>query len=126
MNTAPATSAPDPYVAPTFDRLIAMHENGDLNAELSDMLRETLAGLSNYVLDHGGKPEAEITVKFKFKLDGGNISAQAKIDDKQPVPPRGSSFYFLTANNQLTKRDPKQIDMFKDVNAGAKTAAISL
>ncbi|MGE3333654.1 MAG: hypothetical protein AB7I36_08425 [Rhodospirillaceae bacterium] len=119
MNQPLAQSAPDPYATHTFDRLIATHEGGELNADLSKKLNETVAFLENFVQTHGGKPEASLGVSFKIKKDGQMIQINAEVSEKLPKEPRNSGMYFADAKNRLTKRDPKQIEMFTDVSRPA-------
>lgn len=123
-NPSPAAAA-DPTAATDFAKFLALHEGGELNNELTDLQREMNAHLSNYVLSHGGKPEAELSLKIKFKLDGGIMHATAVIDQKLPKEPRNTSIYFIDSANRLTKRDPKQTDMFRDVG-GVPRAAVNL
>jgi hypothetical protein len=110
----------------TFDQFVAAQENGDLNHDLSEMLRETVATLNNFVQDHGGKPKASITIKLGFLLDGGIVHCEAEIDNKLPKAPRNGSIYFSTADNKLSRRDPRQHEMFQDVNQRAAGAPVTV
>lgn len=118
-------NTPDPYATHTFSRLVATHEGGDLDNDLTDKLTSAIAHLENYVQNHGGKPEAVLGVTFKIKKDGQHMHIVADVTDKLPKEPRSGGVYFADSKNRLTKRDPKQIEMFTDVNR-APAPAVTL
>lgn len=113
----------DPTANHTFDRFIATHENGDLNHELSEALREMTATLSNHFQAYRGKPKATLKVSFDIVHVDGHLEVSAKVETKLPAAPRAKGIYYATDKNELTRRDPKQLTMpFRDVNGGEQQA----
>lgn len=99
-------------------QLLALHEMGDVNHEATELYREVIARLNQHVADHGGKPSGELNIKFKFKLDSGMMEITADVTAKMPKRQRMKNVYFCTANNKLSRRDPRQLEMpLRDVNA---------
>lgn len=110
-------SEQDPTVAHTFDRFVAGHENGDLNQELTDAIREITEDISNHYQAYRGAPKATLTITFEFQHASGHIQVSAKVKKSLPAAPRTKCVYYATEKNQLTRRDPKQHEMpFRDVN----------
>ena len=105
-----------------FSQLIVAIENGAINHELSEAIREINARLNQIVIENGGKPTAELTLKLKFKLDSGMIELVPDVITKLPKVPRSKNVFFCTPGNLLTKHDPRQTEMkFRDVNAPQTT-----
>lgn len=103
---------PDPGTLRTFSLFLQNLEDGELHHELTDGLDDIIAGLSNYVLDHGGKPKATIDLKIEIQLDGGELRVIPKLAMKKPTPPRRTTTMWATAKNKPTLANPKQQRMF--------------
>lgn len=107
----------DPNEIYNFSQLIANHEDGALNTDLSNHVRDIIAALNQHVIDHGGKPSATLSVKMSFKLDSNTIELTAKTDTSLPKEVRGKTIYWSTSGNVLTRQNPRQQSFpFKDVN----------
>lgn len=103
-------------------QLLAIHESGDLNHELSEAQTDVVAYLNQLVMDQGGKPSASITLTLNYKLDSGLMEITAGVTVKKPKRARAKGVYFCTPNNKLSKRDPRQLEMpLRDVNAAVNT-----
>lgn len=107
----------EPNQTLNFSTFVAGHEDGSLNHELSSDIQEIIATLNNFVREHGGSPKASVSISLDFKLEGGVIEVVATKKVKLPEEPRPRQIYWTTADNKLTPRNPKQPDMFRDVNA---------
>lgn len=105
-----------------ISQLLAMHESGDLNHEISELQHEMIAKLNQHVMDNGGKPSGSITITLNYKLDSGLMEITANVGSKMPKRIRAKGVYFCTADNKLSKRDPRQIELpLRDVNAPLNT-----
>ena len=101
----------------SFGTLIQSLEEGQLHSDLTDQITEITKALQNHVINHGGSPKASLSLKLKFGLKGGVIEVSANTDTTLPVSPRSQSI--------LWRQNPRQRDMFKDVNAPeAETRAV--
>lgn len=95
-----------------YDQLVATLEDGDLNSDLSDALHEIVTKLRDYVINHGGAPSADLTLKLKFKLDGSTFEITPKISKSLPDEPRSKAHLWSTDKGLLTPFNPKQMQMF--------------
>lgn len=93
--------------------IIGMLEDGEVAAELSKEITETLAKLK--VLS-GDRPKSKIkgsvTLKLSIEVEAGTATIGADIDSKRPKPVRGSSFYWVLDDGSLSTEHPQQTDMF--------------
>ncbi|QQR69083.1 MAG: hypothetical protein IPI58_09740 [Alphaproteobacteria bacterium] len=112
----------------SFSHFLAEHEDGELNNELTETLRQIIGELSNYALDHGGKPKAILGVVFQISLDNGVLEVTGTIKKQMPQPPRGRAVYWATPNNGLTRRNPRQgeLPFLRDVTGQNGTAIKSV
>lgn len=111
-----------------FSHFLAAHEDGALNHDLTNEMRDLIASLHNRVHEMGGKPSASMTLTIHFKLDSGVIEIKADdVRTKMPKRERTKAIYWATPENYLTRRDPKQRELpLRDVSvpdhASARTA----
>ena len=109
----------------SFGTLIQSLEEGQLHSDLTDQISEITKALQNHVINHGGSPKASLSLKLKFGLKGGVIEVSANTDTPLPVSPRSQSILWPDENGNLCRQNPRQRDMFKDVNAPeAETRAV--
>lgn len=93
--------------------LIGMLEGGELNEELSDKLKKTLAELNG--LSHNDPKRAfkgEVNLKLSLSVAAGMVTINANIATKVPNLPRRSSVYWVTDAGALSTEHPQQHDMF--------------
>ena len=108
---------PDNFEIHNFSQLIAQHEDGALNADLSNKLRDIIASLNQQFIDHGGKPTASLTVKLGFKLDSHCVEVTVNATESLPKEARGKTIYWSTSGNMLTRSNPRQQELpFRDVS----------
>lgn len=93
--------------------LIGMLERGELAEELSNTLVDTLRTLKDIA---GGKKDVkakgEVSLKLSLAVDGDAVTIHAEVSSKTPKAPRGSSFFFVTDDGEITTEHPRQRDMF--------------
>lgn len=106
-------STPD---ALSFSTLVATLEDGQLHADLTKLVKEIVADMNNAVLEHGGSQSAALALALSFKLEGGVIEVKAETKVKMPKENRQRTILYSTADNQLTRKNPKQTELsFRDV-----------
>jgi hypothetical protein len=105
-----------------FSQLAATLEDGALNTDLSAQITDIVNTLNDHVLSFGGAPSASLKLKIDFKLKGGVMQISASNDITLPKSPRSQSIMWTDANGQLCQQNPRQRDMFSDVNAGETRA----
>lgn len=111
----------DMLAAQSFDRLIALHEDGNLNHDLSEWMREAVANVSNHYDEYRGKPSAKVSVEISITCEEGVLVVVAKPKVSMPQPPRPKRIYYATEGNALTPNNPKQLRMdLRQVDAGPK------
>ncbi len=94
--------------------IIGMLEGGDLAAQLSRDISETLAKLKDLgeIMGRKAKIKGKVTLALDFEMEGGAVTVTAGIETKTPKAPRGSSFYWVTDDGSLSTEHPQQTDMF--------------
>ena len=93
--------------------LIGMLEGGELNADLTKKLDETLAELAtlsddNPKVSHKGS----LTLKLDFQVANGMVTINANIATKTPKRTRRATAYWVTESGKLSTEHPQQHDMF--------------
>jgi hypothetical protein len=104
----------------SFATFIADVEDGELHADLSRALQSLVAELHD--ARHVGQSQAngKLTVTFDFALADGVVEVRADIATKTPKRTRGRSNFWVTPENNLSRRNPRQPDLpFRDVNEAA-------
>lgn len=109
--------------ARNFAAFLAQIEDGELHQALTDATRDLVAKLHEHARDVGGKPKGRIAIDIAFALDkGGMIEVTADFKLTAPKAVRGKSIFYATPENNLSRHNPRQTDMFRDVSAGAAAA----
>ncbi len=114
------TPSRDPYSAPNVPQLLGLIEDGDFNADLADRYRDLIVRMEQAAQDSGGKTKVkgEITLKIKLDLQGGAYEVVGETTVKAPKrTPRRTVMYAAADNSGLSRKDPKQDDIFmRDVS----------
>lgn len=90
--------------------LIGSLESGQLLADLSNKVMETLAELKN---QSGPKRtvRGSVTLKLNFAVEDAKVTIENEISNKVPARPRSSDFFWVTDDGALSTQHPKQLDM---------------
>lgn len=115
---------PDDPTPPSrsFGVFLAELEDGRLHGDLSSALRDLVASLEE-ASARGGKPRGKLSVTMNFALDDGIVECTADYAVKAPKLARGRSIFWVTPDNNLTRRNPAQADLpFRDVTIPAGAA----
>lgn len=86
-------------------------EDGDLQRDATEKLKEVAAALASYVETHGGNPEASIDLKIKFKVKKNIVEVTPKLTSTVPQPPRTGSILWPTGDG-FSPQNPQQMHMF--------------
>ena len=105
----------DPNSILTFSQLLQVVAEGQVHHDLTKQLTEAVAAMNDARAEGISKPKASITLKLNFTLDGQNVDVDAKHSVSLPViaPPR--TVLWTTADNKLSRANPKQTQLFGKV-----------
>lgn len=92
----------------SFSNVIAQIDGGMFEEELEGELRSLLEAISG--TGKGG--EVTIKIKVKPKKSHGAVEITGDVKTKLPEPERLSSVFFITPEGNLSRRDPRQREMF--------------
>lgn len=124
MNHSQQQSQRDPAATHSFSSFLSVVQDGQLHADLTRELQDLIGDLQNAYLNQGGTPKGELTIKFGFKLEDGVTEVTGNFSVTGPKPVRGKTIFWVTPDNILTQRNPKQSDMFRDVNRGGEMRTV--
>lgn len=111
------TQTRDPAVAThSFQKFIGNVEDGQLQADLTNALQRLLADMRTHQINVGGNPKGKIAINFDFKLENGVVEVSGNYSVTAPKRVGGKSIYWVTEDGHLTGRNPKQMDMLRDVS----------
>ena len=105
-----------------FLSMLAEASNGNLAIKLSRDLTKLLDG----VLDTNRKGEMNIKIILRpAKTDDGQVQVTVLSDTKLKVPEFGvgDSIFYVDANKNLTRTDPRQVEMFAEIPDRKSAAA---
>lgn len=104
---------PDNGPIRTFGNFLALVEDGRLADELTSELEDLVAELQDAA---GGntlsKGKISIALDLKFDPKSGMFEVAGDFKIVKPKAPRGRSIFWATAENLLTRFNPRQQDMF--------------
>ncbi|RVT99067.1 hypothetical protein EOD42_02880 [Rhodovarius crocodyli] len=111
-----SASQSDPNTLNSFAIALATFEDGRLNRDLTKIQEEVLEAIVEAAGLNGGKAKGEITIALTYKAEGGVMQITGDIKTKTPKLARGHSVFWLTPENKLSTRNPRQADLpFSDV-----------
>lgn len=103
-------------LARSFAQFLATLEDGQLNSELSHSLRELAKKMSDHCINYGSKAKGKINISIEMILEKGVFDIRSKYKMTEPEAPRIRSIAWTDKNHNLVPNNPKQNDMFRDVN----------
>lgn len=103
--------------------IIGLLENGDLRAELSEEVAETLGKLGDMSNDQAGRTfKGSTTLKIDFEVKDGMVTIRTDFNSKVPKRPRKSSMFWLVEGGALSTEHPRQHDLFSGKPREVETA----
>lgn len=112
----PASADANPEILRSFGQFLQTQEDGDLHHALTEALQQIVTELVDAQLNQGGKPKAGLTLKLNFKLDAGVLEVTGDFTTTLPKAARGRSVYWAVEGGQLSRSNPRQYAMFRDVS----------
>lgn len=105
----------------TATEIIALIDRGDVAAELSKKLIETIQACQDAA---GGKAKAKgsVTLVLNLAVQGSTIEFIADIKTKEPKAPKSPSTYFVTADGSISTEHPQQLSMLPQEVAARRAA----
>lgn len=107
---------PNDKAAKSFALFLQTLEDGQLNDELSQDLQDLSKEMHDHSLNYGSKAKGKINLSIEFVYEKGVFDIRSTIKTTKPVAPRIRSIAWSDANHNLVPNNPKQNDMFRDVN----------
>ncbi|KFC64008.1 hypothetical protein FG93_05518 [Bosea sp. LC85] len=93
--------------------IIGSLEGGEVSAELSTAITGALKHLKELC---GNRPKAKakgkVALVLHLEVEHNTVTVEAEIAQTLPKKPRGSSFYWVTDEGELSTEHPQQTDMF--------------
>ncbi|WP_319413902.1 hypothetical protein [uncultured Cohaesibacter sp.] len=89
-----------------FSQVLQSLEDGQFHQDCSDEVNKISEKLTEYLLDHGGKPSATLTIKLKFTAEKGVLAIRPSLESNLPKIPRSTSTLWQTEKG-LTPLNPK-------------------
>ncbi|CUW39701.1 conserved protein of unknown function [Magnetospirillum sp. XM-1] len=96
----------------SFSTFIAMLEDGKLNADLSEALRDLNAAMNDHVIAFGGKPKGKMVISIDFTLEKGVFDIVADFKVAEPKVKRDRSIAWSTPGNNFSPENPRQMQLF--------------
>lgn len=97
----------EPKQRKPFAAFVQEQRNGGLHGELSDALAEVVAAVD----EHRKAGTLVLTVKVTPNNDGQTVTVTDKIKVTLPEGDRGAAIFFVDADGNLSRRNPRQIEL---------------
>jgi hypothetical protein len=101
----------------SFTALLAAAEDGVLTSDLDNELHKLVQEMRDHAATTNGRAAGKLALTLEFKIEGEVVELRADIKTTAPKPVRGKSVMWSTIDGDLTRSNPKQPDMFRDVSA---------
>ncbi|MDA0780642.1 MAG: hypothetical protein PQ612_05870 [Rickettsiales bacterium] len=102
--------------ARSFTLFLATLEDGELNSELSQGLRQLSKKMNEHCINYGSKAKGKIKIEIDLILEKGCFDIRSKFKVTEPEAPRLRSIAWADKSYNLLPNNPRQNDMFRDVN----------
>jgi hypothetical protein len=101
-----------PPAANSFGDFVRFLEDGQLDAELTEVLRTMASDMSNNAIESGGKAKGKLTLTLDFALEGKVFTIASKHKVDIPEPKRPKSVMWSTLDGRFTPSNPQQGQLF--------------
>lgn len=98
------------HAVKNFNTLLGTLEDGQLNADLSDELLDSVRDLQE-AIDRGVKRKISVTVTLELTADRGVIEVSGGYKIKKPAKTRHRTLMFVHAGKYLSRQDDRQGDL---------------
>ena len=101
-----------PPAANSFGDFVRFQEDGQLDAELAEALRNLASDMMNNAIESGGKAKGKMVLTFDFALEGRVFAIAAKYKVDVPEAKRPRSVMWSTEDGRFTPSNPQQGQLF--------------
>lgn len=91
-----------------FPTLLQNIETGALHKDLNDELVKVMKELASVSMAQPGAHKAALTLALDFSFEDGMVIVNPKINSKTPKLSRRKSMFFLSAEGEICRQDPRQ------------------
>lgn len=116
-------SAPTP-AASNIGQLIALCEEGQLDADIARDSRKLVHALRAVAMTQGGKARGKITITLDVEVEGEMIMLRGDYAVKEPKVKRARSAMFATEDGRITPNRPNQHQFFGLRTVEAKATVV--
>mgnify|MGYP003385991278 CR=1 FL=1 len=101
----------------TFPQLLSELEDGAFAAELTGQMAKLVAELRERASLGSGQASGKLALTLSFSLNGNSLDTRAAVTITPPAPmPRPRSVLFLGDGGDISRSNPRQPGLFRDVN----------
>ena len=100
-----------------FADTLRMFEGGELSSDLAEKLRDLNANLSEHAATNS-KATGRLTLTISLTHEKGLVTVITDITTKEPKTRRAPTALWLTPGNNLSRQDPRQMEMGPRALAG--------
>lgn len=108
-----------PPAANSFGEFVRFLEDGQLDAELTNALKDLNTEMSHVAIESGGKAKGKLTLTLDFSLEGKVFTIASKHKVDVPEPKRPKSVMWSTLDGRFTPSNPQQGVLFGVREVGA-------
>lgn len=116
-----ADGVPIVPAATSFVDFIRFLEDGQLNRELTEVLRSISSEMSHTAIESGGKASGKLTLTFGFSLEGKVFTIASKHKVDVPEAKRPKSVMWTTEDGRFTPSNPHQGQLFGVRDVGGRS-----
>lgn len=117
----PEEDAPEPPERRPFAAWLTEQRNGSLHAELSEALASVVEAVTE--LNKQGTVTLKVTVKPIEDGSGAAVFVSDEVKTSPPEPARPQAMFFADSRGNLSRRDPRQVELPLRRVGGAQPAA---
>lgn len=109
-----------PPAANSFSEFIRFQEDGQLDAEMTEALKNLASDMMATAIESGGKATGKLTLQVGFSLDGRIFTIASKFKTDVPEAKRQKSVMWSTEDGRFTPNNPHQGNLFgvREVRGG--------
>jgi len=103
------SSAPNTKIN-TLTELLGALQRGAFHDKATRQINDLLATMADAQADQGAAQKGVVTITLAFNLKEF-VTVTPSITVKEPKEPTSNSVFWLSADNKLSRQDPKQTEM---------------
>lgn len=112
QETVAADNLPVPKRSRSASNVLAMLDDGEFNADLSEAIHELLKQIEGHAHRNKGQAKGQVDVKLQLSYANGMLVIVPDFKVKAPVEKRGGTALFIGEDMSLGRNPPGQRAMF--------------